>query len=652
MTHGQSSAGGFIKPSEMAGIACSTDAVLFVSKNGNDVDGTTWNKAFTTINAAISAASSDTDVMTLIVVTSGTYDLNVAGSVAVDKNIIIKSVSEFTVGITNTHASATGLFTASQELVLCHLYLDATNITAVTYDGATTGSRLDDIVIGAVGSTQAHTCIKFLNGSSGVFANNLKIVGNVSYTTGMDMGTGGSANTVWNNFEIFFCILGMHIQSGSTLHYFNNILCHTCTSAIQIDATASAVIIKYVAFVNCTTEITDNGTGTSIIREIDIDSITGIEGFTEILYVSPDGDDSDGKSWAGAINDLWEAMGMASSSSTAMTLIVCAPSTYDINQAGDPTVAKNLHIRGVGGDQGVGVQIENNHASATSVLKFTKKISIYNLGINLGTSNNGLIISGSDAIQGRLENVDIVMSGLTSQKVGVTYENCSFHSNYKVYFIGNTTHAIGLKFDNLQYYIDFDCLYLDCLIGITSTHADNDYMVFTNPFIHGCVTGVSLTGQGCDGFILDQPSFVHNITNFTAHADDHYHIMTPRFDYEFVFIYPTTASGSVEITGAGADTYGSWTEVIPVSTITKPFRIIGIGLGGTSDSNAVYLLQIGYGASNTIIATVPIQGGVKGTAVPDLNSGIIPENTAVSARIQTSNGGNDTLNLFIQYTEV
>ncbi len=629
---------------------------LYVSPDGDGSDGSSWEKAYTTIEDAIAGASADLNDMTNIIIATGTYDINTSGILAIGKNIQLISASEFTVAIINEHASATGIFQVTEETIFKNISLTANNnITTIEFNGANTGgSRLENVILSSLTASSAHTLLKFTNGASSVICKNIKVVGNPTYTTGIDV-QANTLNSVFEDIQVFYCILGVRIQTGSLLVQLDRPYIFGCASGIQIDSTATNVILKDITILNCATEITDNGTNTFIDRPIEIDSLAGIDGFTEIIYVSPAGDDSNGKSWAGAINNLWDAIQLASTSANHMTLILCAPAEYDVNITGDPDINRNVTIRGIGGTQGVGVAIKNDHASATSVLKFTKVGGLFNLAIDLGTSNNGILWSGSDCVQGRMENLDIVMAALTSQKVGVTYENCAFHSAKQVYYIGNPTYAVGLKFDNIQYYIDFDCLYLDCLLGITSTHASDDYMVFSLAFIHGCATGISLTAA-CNDFFLHEPHFSKNTTNFTAVAAADYTMFQEQLDREVIKMYPADSSAVVNITndGAAAGVYGAYVEVVAASAITKPFKIIGIAVMGTSDGNAMYFVDLAWGASDIIIATLPIRGsvGVSTAQSPAIESGIIPEDSRVRARISTSNGGADNIDIFLQYVEI
>ena len=117
-------------------------------------------------------------------------------------------------------------------------------------------------------------------------------------------------------------------------------------------------------------------------------------------------------------------------------------------------------------------------------------------------------------------------------------------------------------------------------------------------------------------------------------------------------MYPITAGGGVSLTGAAADTYGAWVALVAASVIIKPFKIIGLGLDSASDINAYYMIQIAYGPTDIIIATLGFAGGAKAVVVPPFNSGIIPENAQIRARIQTSNGGSDTVDAWINYVEI
>ncbi len=67
----------------------SVTATLRVHHDGDGTDGSSWAKAFTTIPAALAAASADADGMTLILIAPSTtvYDIDITGITSWSKNV-------------------------------------------------------------------------------------------------------------------------------------------------------------------------------------------------------------------------------------------------------------------------------------------------------------------------------------------------------------------------------------------------------------------------------------------------------------------------------------------------------------------------------------------------------------------------------------
>jgi len=131
---------------------------------------------------------------------------------------------------------------------------------------------------------------------------------------------------------------------------------------------------------------------------------------THTLHVSPDGDNSTGKTWGTAFTTIQAALDTASTDANDCTLILVAPVTtfYDINTTGDPTWAANVIIQGSHRNW---AKIQNSHASATSIMKLTGKAALMDLYFNLGSgSSNGVILTQSGF---RVDNCQFVGEDLT-----------------------------------------------------------------------------------------------------------------------------------------------------------------------------------------------------------------------------------------------
>jgi len=106
-----------------------------------------------------------------------------------------------------------------------------------------------------------------------------------------------------------------------------------------------------------------------------------------------------------------------------------------------------------------------------------------------------------------------------------------------------------------------------------------------------------------------------------------------KFSAPVYLVYPLNAA-SVTVSGTTtAWAWGSWTEIIPVNTVTKTFWIIGLAITNTSQAVPT-IIQIGKGASGSeaAIANFKIRGVV--SAWMTLPSPIrVEANTRIAARV-------------------
>ena len=79
----------------------------------------------------------------------------------------------------------------------------------------------------------------------------------------------------------------------------------------------------------------------------------------------------------------------------------------------EPTWAGNYVIVGSHREW---AKIKNNHASATSIMKFTGRVALRDLNLNLGTSNNGVIATNGGA---RIDTCAFIGEDLTTPKTAI-----------------------------------------------------------------------------------------------------------------------------------------------------------------------------------------------------------------------------------------
>jgi hypothetical protein len=239
----------------MIGRSCT--AALKVSPNGNGTDGQTWPTAYTTIQAALDAASTDADDCTLIEISPHAtfYDINTTGDPTWTGNYILKGTHRIWAGIKNTHASATSImkFTGHISLVdLAFFQADAVDGVIMTKDGF----RINHCGFNSTACDGAQTSIMLSDGSAikGGIIHDIHMLGHVTHTTGIYMNNvsqsyfdnvnihfmlkgiqiihSDSDNNTYNNCEIGACALGLDLDAGNSQH-FNEISFHENTRNVD-----------------------------------------------------------------------------------------------------------------------------------------------------------------------------------------------------------------------------------------------------------------------------------------------------------------------------------------------------------------------------------------------------------------------------------
>ena len=117
-------------------------------------------------------------------------------------------------------------------------------------------------------------------------------------------------------------------------------------------------------------------------------------------------------------------------------------------------------------------------------------------------------------------------------------------------------------------------------------------------------------------------------------------------------VYPQVAGATVTlISDAVADTFGSWTEIIPINTVDFDYKVIGVSIYGV-DAASDYFIQLGYsqvdgtdpvtrqilGEREMRITDVPI---AKATELLDFYCRPCPANAELWGRLKTDGGATD-----------
>jgi len=361
---------------------------------------------------------------------------------------------------------------------------------------------------------------------------------------------------------------------------------------------------------------------------------------TDVLCVSPNGDGSDGSSWTNAYTTVQDALDAASTDGDDCTLILISPHTtyYDINTTGDPTWTGNYILKGT---HRTWAKIKNDHASATSVMKFTGKTSLIDLNINLGTSNNGVILTHGGW---RVYNCQFVGEDLTSAKDALQITGASQIKHGRLVecnFRGEgMTHMTGIKLTKVACSYFKDARIHNCKTGIQIVDADSDHNLFRFFDVGNCGIGFDIdTG---DVQALQEIYFHDNTTNIDDEVKNHaYENLIGAFP---IVVLPDDLTGTVVTAGAGANNYGNDTEIIAANAIDQPFKIVGVILNVAAGEK--YKIKLSADSGSTFFDEFMIEGATQTFArliasSPSGTEFIHNTDTRISAKAKSESGGNN-----------
>ncbi len=363
----------------------------------------------------------------------------------------------------------------------------------------------------------------------------------------------------------------------------------------------------------------------------------------DTLYVSVNGNNSDGKTWNTAYNTIQSALDAASTDADDCTLIMIAPhaTNYDINTTGDPTWTGNYILKGT---HRLWAPIKNTHASATSVMKFTGKISLIDLAIFTTGSTNGVIFTKS--------GYRVRHCGFNSE--GTTGANTSIHIDGTDAFIrggiienvivqGNAAYTTGLYMDNAKINTTEHVHFHDCLNGIQVVHNDSDVNTFKDLDIGLCAIGLNLDAGGKHH--IEHMNFHGCTVNIDDEVGDHvYQDLHGQFP---ITILPDNFTGVAVNTGDGADTWTAALVTVYTDSGPGPFRVIGVHMA--PGTNEWYRLQ--FTADDGATYYDDLQFDVKrreGIAAPSGTEYIFNKGTVIKARSKSESAGVDNLNVWLE----
>lgn len=368
---------------------------------------------------------------------------------------------------------------------------------------------------------------------------------------------------------------------------------------------------------------------------------------TDTLYVSPDGDDSNGSNWNKAYTTIQGALDAASTDANDCTLIMIAPhpTYYDIDTAGDPTWAANVEIKGT---HRLWAAIRNTHASATSIFKFTGKASIQDIAIFQTGTVDGVIFTKSGwRVRTCGFNSELITGAATSVVIDGSAAFIRGGIMEHVQIRGAKAYSKGLQMHTAKINEFIDVNFHDCLTAIQIEHADSDSNYFTDIEIGNCTLGVDIDAG--NGQHFRQMYFHSNTRNIDDEVGDHFWVdISGNFSIK---IYPDDFTGITVPSAAGAGTWGTLTELVATGAIDNPFRIVGIHLQPAVSQNS--RLRLTADAGTTYHDDIFFDGNRReGTAAPSGTEFIFNADTKIEASAKVVGNGPDNIVTWIEIQEI
>jgi len=211
-------------------------AMLRVSPGGNNVDGSSWSKAYQTIPAALDTASLSGNACTLILVSPHTtyYDINTAGDPTWAANVILMGTHRNWAKIKNTHLSATSIMklTGKSSVIDLNFNLGTGGHGLIMTHGGARGYHLQFVGEDMISAGTA----LWLDGSPskhGKFRD-LHILGHITHMTGIKIDQ--VMNSYFEQLHIHECLKGIHFVGASAdSNYFDNLDVGECGIGLDID---------------------------------------------------------------------------------------------------------------------------------------------------------------------------------------------------------------------------------------------------------------------------------------------------------------------------------------------------------------------------------------------------------------------------------
>ena len=363
--------------------------------------------------------------------------------------------------------------------------------------------------------------------------------------------------------------------------------------------------------------------------------------FTDTLFVSAAGDNSDGSSWNRAYTSLLTALNWieANQADGEVHCIMLQAGNWDLDLTGVPTFAASIAIYGVSSrDQAI---ISNGHATATGVLQFTGWCSINNLTIDCGTGETGINLNG--VINGcRLRKLTIITENLAGAADAILLDGGNGYTKITdVIIIGEATFTTGIRFNDASRVIIKEVNIHTALVGIHLDNAADDENIFIDIHLHTCTTGILIDAGATDNHF--NILFFHLGTTRVNDNGTGTHFTNIFMTEAIATISPDDVAGVLVVSGVGANTWTVGAVQIRAASAT-PFQIIGIVYEcAVAEKTGIRLYSDG-GTDVIFQDLIETGAAIAGRALTsEINPIIVNQGLAIHARVKSEAGGNNTL---------
>jgi hypothetical protein len=360
--------------------------------------------------------------------------------------------------------------------------------------------------------------------------------------------------------------------------------------------------------------------------------------FTETIFVSAAGDNSDGSSWNRAYTSLTTALDWieANQATGEVHCVMLGEGIWDMNLTGVPIYTASIALYGINSGD---VEIINNHATATGVLQFTGWCSINDVQIGCGTGEIGITLNGINAYGCRLNNIvfDCTLLAGAADAIQLT-GGASYCIIDNIIIVGEVTNTTGIRLDTANHNIIQNVKVMTALVGIHLDNATDDSNIFKDFYLHTCTTGILVDAGAADNH-FNTILFYGNTTrindNGTTNLFNNILLST-----NIVSVSPDDLTGILIVGGVGANVYSAAAVQIRAASAT-PFKIIGIGYEcAVAEKTGIRLYS--DGGTNTILdITVETEAGLYKSELLDpifVNQGL-----AIHGRVKSEAGGNNCI---------